>query len=50
MANATYEGHEENTAPKSVGGHTFESPATFIPLASNATSVNSKTSDGEKGK
>lgn len=43
-------GHDENTAPKSVDGHKFTSPATYIPLPSNATSVNVKTPSGEKGK
>lgn len=48
-ANLTYEGHEENTAPTSMDGHPFESPATYVPLSKNPTSVNSKTSNGEKG-
>jgi hypothetical protein len=45
-----YEGHEENTAPKTVGGKEFDSPGTFVPLAEQATSVNVKRPEGEKGK
>ena len=41
-----FEGHGDNTQPAGV-----QSPATFVPLAQEATSVNQKSPDlGKKGK
>lgn len=42
----TYIGHDENTAPKNVGGVEFISPATFVPLSQNPISVNTKAEKG----
>ena len=47
----SYEGHDENTAPKTVDGKPLvAAPGTYVPLADNASSVNDKKSGGEKGK
>ena len=38
------EGHGDNTQPAGI-----QSPATFVPLATEPTSVNQKTESGKKG-
>ena len=40
-----FEGHGDNTQPAGV-----QSPATFVPLASEPTSANQKSDSGRKGK
>ncbi len=46
----TYDGHDENTSPKSVDGKEFTSPGTYVPTPTEpAYSVNSKRPNGEKG-
>lgn len=50
MKSGQYPGHDENTAPATVDSKTFISPATYVPLADTATSVNSKRPEGVKSK
>jgi hypothetical protein len=40
-----YEGHGDDTQPAGI-----QSPATFVPLATEPTSANQKSESGKKGK
>lgn len=46
-----YDGHDENTAPKSMDGTPFTSPGTYVPQVTDdaPVSVNQKRPEGEKG-